>query len=148
MTVHSMRSMEGQDVIALDTAEDIGEVKHFVVSQDGARIERLHIDGRKKNALFAEWGDLESFGDDKVIVKKAATADTSDTERDLDAVKGNFEILDARVLDTAGFEHGTVDDVNFESGTGAIVSITSSDGEVTPAEHIHSLGSYALIIDA
>lgn len=148
MSEHSMKSMEGHDVIALDSAEDIGEVKHFVVSQDASHIERLHIDGRRNKALFAEWADLESFGDDKVIVKHADAAAQSDDGRDLQAAKGTIEILDARVLDTAGFEHGTVDDVNFESDTGAIVSITSSDGEVTSAEHIRSLGSYALIIDA
>lgn len=148
MSMHSMRSMEGQTVIALDTADDIGDVRHFVVSRDASHIERLHIDGRKKNAMFTEWRDLESFGADKVIVKRADAASQSDDERDLDAAKGDIEILGARVLDTAGFEHGTVDDVDFESDTGAIVSITSSNGEVTGADRVRSLGSYALVIDA
>lgn len=140
--------MASQAVIALDTAEDIGDVKHFVVSRDASRIERLHIDGRKKNALFAEWEDLESFGADKVVVKLASSASPSDDDRDLDQAAGSIEILDVRVLDTAGFEQGSVDDVDFDSDTGTIVSITSSNGEVIPADRVRSLGSYAIIIDA
>ena len=148
MTVHSLASMKGQDVVAVDTAEGLGSVKHFVVSPGADRIERLHIDGRKKNAIFAEWGDLESFGADRVMVSTAASTHEAETDRDVDAAKGDIDLLGSRILDTAGFEHGEVADAQFESDTGRIVSITSSDGEVISAENVHSLGSYALVVSA
>ena len=148
MTVHSLASMKGQDVVAVDNAEDLGSVKHFVVSPSADRIERLHIDGRKKNAVFAEWSDLESFGADRVMVTSASSTHQAETDRDVDAAKGDIDLLGARILDTAGFEHGTVSDAQFESDTGRIVSITSSDGEVISSENVHSLGSYALVVSA
>ena len=52
------------------------------------------------------------------------------------------------MLDTAGFEHGTVADASFDSDTGSIVSILTSDGVEIATQHLHSLGSYAVIVDA
>ncbi|MGA9276126.1 PRC-barrel domain-containing protein [Ilumatobacter sp.] len=143
-----MKSMSGQSVVAIDNAEEIGKVKHFVVAPDVARIERLHIDGRKKKALFAEWQDIESFGSDRVMVTAADAASGSDDDRDLDAAKGSIDLIGSRILDTAGFEHGTVADASFDADTGSIVQITSSEGGDVTADRIHSLGSYAVVVDA
>ncbi len=147
MSIQSIKSKSGQTVVALDTAEEIGEVKHFVVSSDVSRIERLHIDGRRKKAVFAEWGDIESFGPDRVMVRTEGSSSQSEDERDIDAAKGKVELLGSRVLDTAGFERGTVTDATFDGATGQIADITLSDGRTTAAANVHSLGSYAVVID-
>lgn len=148
MSDHTMKDMTGQSVVAIDTAEKIGSVKHFVVSSDGRAIERLHIDGRNKKALFTEWSDLESFGEDRVMVKAADAAAGSDDDRDIDVAKGNIGLLGSRVLDTAGFEHGTVADAIFDAGSGSIVSILTDDDDTIASDRIRSFGSYALVIDA
>ncbi len=148
MSIQNMKAMAGQSVIAIDTAEEIGKVKHFVVSSDMTRIERLHIDGRKKHATFAEWDDLESFGADRVMVSDSGAPSESEDDRDIDAAKGNVELIGARILDTAGFEQGTVADASFDTDTGSITSVLTSDGVEIPTAAIHSLGSYALVVDA
>jgi uncharacterized protein YrrD len=147
VSTQSIKSKSGQTVVALDTAEEIGKVKHFVVSSDVNRIERLHIDGRRKNAVFAEWSDIESFGPDRVMVTTEGSSSQSDDDRDIDAAKGKIDLIGSRVLDTAGFEHGTVADATFDGSTGQIADITLSDGRTTAAAHVHSLGSYAVVID-
>lgn len=147
MSEHTMKHMEGHAVVAIDTAEEIGSVKHFVVSADGRRIERLHIDGRKKKALFTEWSDLESFGADRVMVTAADSTAGSDDDRDLDVAKGNIELLGSRVLDTDGFEHGEVTDATFDAGSGAIVSILTDGDDTIASGRIRSFGSYALVVD-
>lgn len=148
MTTHSMKSVSGQAVVAIDSAEEVGTVEHFVISPDGARIERLHIAGRRKKAHFAEWSDLESFGSDRVMVTRAQLVGGTDDDRDVEAAKGNLELIGARVLDTAGFEHGTVDDARFDATDGSITAITTSEGDEIPSDRIHSLGTYALVVDA
>lgn len=147
MSERTMKDMTGHSVIAIDTAEEIGSVKHFVVSADGRQIERLHIDGRKKNALFTEWSDLESFGNDRVMVTAADATAGSDDGRDIDIATGNIELLGSRVLDTAGFDHGKVADATFDSTNGSIVSIVTDGDHVVDSGRIRSLGSYALVID-
>ena len=143
-----MKAMDGQSVIAVDTAEDIGKVKHFVISSDASRVERLHIDGRASNSLFAEWADLESFGDDRVMVRVASAPAESDDDRDIETARGKIELLTSRLLDSAGYEHGTAVDASFRAEDGRIVSVTSSDGEVIDAERLRSIGSYAIVFDA
>ncbi|MEO6652267.1 MAG: hypothetical protein ABIP17_06385 [Ilumatobacteraceae bacterium] len=148
MTIHSMKATAGQSVIALDSAEEIGKVKHFVVAPDVSRIDRLHIDGRRSKALFAEWSDLESFGTDRVMVTHADDPSESKDDRDIGVAKGDIELIGSRVIDTAGFEHGTVADGSFDADTGAITSVQTSEGTQIPQSSIHSLGSYAMVIDA
>ncbi len=142
-----MKSMTGQPVIAVDTAEEVGKVKHFVVSRDVSHIERLHIDGRKKHAVFVEWESLESFGVDRVMITTASAPAESDVDRDIETARGAIELLGARVLDTAGSEHGSVADATFDSDSGLVSSITTDEGIEIVATNIHSLGSYALIVD-
>ena len=80
MTERKMNEVIGQSVISMDSAEEIGSIKHFVVSPDVSRIERLHVDGRKKKAEFVEWDDLESFGNDRVMVSSSSEPHQSDDE--------------------------------------------------------------------
>lgn len=148
MTAHTLKHMVGQSVIAVDTAEEVGRVKHFVLSPDASRIVRLHIDGRKKHAVFAEWADLESFGADRVMVRAADAATESTDDRDVDTAKGVFDLIGSRVLDTAGFEHGDVSDATFDSDTGEMIDVTTTGGERFTAAQLRSLGSYALVVDA
>lgn len=148
MTERNMKPTEGQSVVAVDSAEKIGSVKHFVVSTDASRVLRLHIDGRKKKAMFVEWDELESFGSDRVMVAHAGDPSGSEDDRDLAAAKGKFELLGSRVLDTAGFEHGAVADAVFDAESGAIIAIVTDEGVRVEKSNVHSLGSYAVVVDA
>jgi uncharacterized protein YrrD len=142
-----MRSVLGHEVVGVDSAESLGSVKHFVVSRRGDRIERLHVDGRGKHADFVAWDDLDSFGGDRVMVARSSATDTSDDPRDVDAAKGNVDVLGARILDTAGFERGRVDDVSFDSDDGTIVAVHTTEGTTIEADAVRSFGSYALVVD-
>lgn len=147
MTTYTMKEKQGQAVVSVDTAEDIGSLKHFVVSPAADRIERLHIDGRRSKASFVEWDALESFGPDRVMVSSAQAPSHSDDDRDIEAARGKIELIGSRVLTTTGFEEGKVDDAEFNGDTGAIVSITTTTGRRIDAAAVHSLGSYALVVD-
>lgn len=147
MTERRMNDVIGQSVIAMDSAEEIGAVKHFVVAPDVSRIERIHIDGRKKKAVFAEWDDLESFGVDRVMVSSSGEPHRSADERDIEAARGDIDLMTSRVLDTAGFEHGRVADVTFDSETGEIAMIHTDGNATITSDRIHSLGSYAVVVD-
>ena len=144
--IDSIKNSQGRNVIGLDTAKDLGELKSFVVDVTVDRIERLHVAGRRKHSLFTEWGDIEAFGDDAVMVRCADAPSESDTERDVDIARGNIDVIGARVLDTAGFEQGIVDDVEFDVESGAIVRVITSTGASIAAADVASLGSYALVV--
>ena len=146
MTTRTITSTLDRNVIAIDTAESIGSVTSFVVSPAVDRIEKVQIGGRRKHAMFADWSDIESFGDDAVMVTSAGAPSESDDDRDIDTAKGALDVIGALILDTAGFEHGVVTDVGFDDSTGDIVSLTNGSEEFLAAA-VHSLGTYAVVVD-
>ena len=144
--IDTFNAADKRPVVAGDTADDLGKIKGFIVDIGANRAEAVHISGRGKKADIVPWGQLR-FGGDAVIADTGDTPERVSDERDVDAVKGKLAVRGSRVLDTSGFELGTVEDVSFDSETGELVTIRATSGEVD-ASRLCSLGSYALVVDA
>lgn len=144
MAAFSMREALGRPVVATDTAEEIGEIKSFVVDSTGRNITDVQISGRKKKAVLVAWSALE-FGPDVVMASSVRSVHDVQSNRELEAAKGDIDFLGARILDTEGFEHGIVSDVEFDSSDGTIVRL---HGDVSVAgTSVRSLGSYAVVVE-
>lgn len=141
-----MRAALGRRVVAVDTAEDIGTVKAFVLDQTGRRITQLHVAGGRRSAQLVNWSDLTAFGSDAVMVASQRAVTDSVQERADEMVRGHVEAIGARVLDTGGFERGTVTDIEFDPDDGTVLAAVGVDTR-WPGDSIRALGSYALIID-
>lgn len=141
-----MRAALGRRVVAVDTAEDIGTVKAFVLDQTGRRITQLHVAGGRRSAQLVNWSDLTAFGSDAVMVASQRAVTDSVQERADEMVRGHVETLGARVLDTGGFERGTVTDIEFDPDDGTVLAAVGVDSRWA-GDAIRALGSYALIID-
>ncbi len=137
----------GRLVVAIDTAEEIGNVKGFVVDPTAKRIDAVHVSGRGKNAEIIAWASIRSFGNDAVIAKTADAAVQVSGDHDTQAVKGNIEMQGSRVLTTTGLAHGTVEDVTFDAESGELLGASTTDGGYVEASRFRALGSYALIVD-
>ncbi len=63
-----------------------------------------------------------------------------------------MSLLGCRVLDDAGAEHGTVDDVVFDPETGSLIGVTTTGPQPEPTafapDDLLALGSYALMVRA
>lgn len=138
---------EGRSVVASDTAEDIGEVKGFVVDPSATRVDAVHVSGRGRKAQVVDWSAISSFGADAVMADSSSTPEQVSTERETQAVKGKVAALGSRVLTTTGFDAGTVVDVEFDLGSGELTSVRT-DTATFGADRLRSLGSYALVVDA
>lgn len=146
MTTDSFTNVKGRTVIASGSAESIGSVKGFVLTADGRTIESIHVDGRGKRAAVLSWSDVQAFGADAVMTTAGAAPATVDDDHQKAAVKGVVTMLGSRVLTIDGREVGTVDDVEFDTGSGAVVRVTTDHGPIE-ASRLRSLGSYALVVD-
>lgn len=146
MSGDTFESAEGRSVVAADTATNIGEVKGFLVDPTATRIDSIHISGRGRRASIVPWASIQSFGNDAVVVTEAEAPERVEGDHDTQAVKGNITLQGTRVLTTAGFEAGTVDNVMFDTDSGQITGATTTEGRVD-ADRFKALGSYALIID-
>jgi len=147
MSIETFKQVEGRSVIASDSAESIGTVKGFVLDAAGRRIEAVHVDGRGKHAHVVEWSTITAFGTDAVMVPSDSDRITVDGEHQKSAVKGNVTMIGSRVLTVEGRNVGVVDDVEFDTETGAVVRVLT-DHEPIDAVIVRSLGSYAVIVDS
>lgn len=145
--VSSVSDVLGRRVVAVEDAEEIGEVKAFVLDRSGSAVRRLHVAGRKRSAELVDWNDIESVGADAVMVGSARDVSDSSREVDDEFVKGDIEILGARVLDTAGYAVGEVTDLHFDAVTGEVVAAMTDEGRID-ASRIRALGTYALVVDS
>lgn len=146
MTTDTFRNVEGRKVIASGTAESIGSVKGFVLDAAGRTIESIHVDGHGKRAGILAWPTVQAFGADAVMAAAGVEPATIDNDHQKAAVKGVVSMLGSRVLTVDGREIGTVDDVEFDTGSGAVVRVTTDHGPID-AHRLRSLGSYALVVD-
>jgi uncharacterized protein YrrD len=140
----SFRNTRGIPVVAKSSAEQVGKVKHFVV--DDGRIQALHIDGGKKHGQLVSWSDVAAFGDDAVIITDDGVARDASDDRENRALRDELVMLDKRVLDDVGDEHGSVADVAFDPADGTIESLTIGDGEVVEGDRLLGVGAYAVMV--
>lgn len=142
----SIRSSLGRKVIAANSADEIGNVKTFVIDPTGRQITHLQIAGRKRSAQVVDWAQLASFGADAVIVHNADAVHDVVAERTGDMVRGTIDLLGSRLLSTDGVQVGTVTDVDFDETSGQIEAVATEHGRID-GTNICSLGSYALIFE-
>lgn len=136
----------GRRVISSDDASTIGTVKTIVLDQTGRHIEALHVAGRARRAELLAWSDVVGFGPDAVIAAPGAAPHPVVDEQQEDMVRGRIAVLGGKVLGVDGFERGIVNEVAFETASGAVHSIVVN-GVGVPAAAIRSLGHYCWVVE-
>ncbi len=140
----SFRNSRGIPVVTKSSAEQVGTVKHFVVG--GGRIQALHIDGGKKHGQLVSWSDISAFGEDAVIITDGDVVRDASDDREGRALRDELVMLDKRVLDEIGDEHGSVADVTFDPEDGRIASVTIGDGVIVDGGRLLGVGAYAVMV--
>jgi uncharacterized protein YrrD len=136
----------GRRVVAQDTADEVGTIKAVVIDRSGRQIERIQVAGNKRKPRLVDWSAIATFGPDAVLLAAHDDVGEAVDARDEEVVRGDVAVIGARILDTAGFEHGRVADVEFDPVTGAVVGIVG-DAHHVDADQIRSLGTWALVVD-
>lgn len=137
----------GRKVVDSATADDVGEIKAFVVDQTGRQITGLQVAGRHRNAPGVDWDDVDSFGDDVVLIASQSAIHEPTEERTTDMVKGDVHYIGTRILTVEGVELGHVKDVHFDTDSGEVIALMS-DSERVEAARIRSLGTYAAVVES
>jgi sporulation protein YlmC with PRC-barrel domain len=135
----------GRKIVSLATAETIGTLGEFVVDPKTQRVVALGV-SKSKNGDTLPWDGIESFGPDAVTV--ADDTRVAGADREVAQLSGKeHAFLGKRVLATNGDELGKVDDVEFDPGSGVLLSIATTGGQVD-AERLVGIGSYAVVVEA
>jgi uncharacterized protein YrrD len=135
----------GRKIVSLATAETVGTIGEFVVDPRTQRVVALSV-SKHKNGDTLPWNSIESFGPDAVTV--ADESRVAGADADVARLSGkDHAFLGKRVLATSGDELGKVDDVDFDPGSGVLLTIATTGGKVD-AERLVGIGSYAVVVEA
>jgi uncharacterized protein YrrD len=140
----SFRGANGRKVVSRANARDLGAVSHLLVDAGQRRIAAVVI-GRGKHARLVEWAQLSSFGPDAVMVAEEASLRPPAGDRERAGADGKLELVGKRALTERGNDLGTVLDVTFDAGTGALEMLRVGDQEI-PSGSLLGSGSYTVVL--
>lgn len=135
---------KGRKVVATSTADTVGQVRGFLVDPASRSVVALRLK-KSDHGDVLRWTSLTAVGADAITIGAAAAI--TDLDDDLRALGGKGRrMLRKRVLTTAGFELGSVSDVEFDPGTGSLTAILlGAAGEIS-ADRLVGIGSYAVVV--
>lgn len=136
----------GHDVMSTSTAVAVGRVKSFIVDPATSRVAALVLKKTPAKATLLLWSDLTAFGPDAVTV--AGPDQLRESSPEVEHLVGKDHALKRkRVLTEAGFDLGTVGDVEFDPADGRITALLVGDQSVA-GSRLMGVGSYAVIVAA
>ena len=141
-----LRGALGRPVVARDTAETVGDVQGAVVDVPTRRVVALQV-GKGRKAQVVDWASLSGVGPDAVVVLSESALRDPTGDRETAFVRGSLPLLGARVLTDRGDEAGSLDDVEFDEGSGQLVALLAGERRF-PASGLHSIGGYAVVVAA
>lgn len=147
MTTISLSNIEDLEVVTISDAEVVGTVETVVLDRSARAVQRVRVGGSKRSPEMVDWRDIAAVGPDVVTLGAADAVHPSRDDEDELYVRGDVTIIGARVLDDAGFEHGSVKDLHFDDETGDTVAFLTDAGRI-PVDDVHSLGGHALVVRA
>lgn len=134
----------GRQVVGSDAADTIGQVAGFVVDPAVRRVVAVQVK-KSGEGTMVSWANIGTFGDDAVIVGGPDAVGEPDAA--IAALTGrDHTLIGKRVLTTTGNEWGTVADVDFDPGSGAITALLGSLGQVAGVRLV-GVGTYAVVVD-
>jgi uncharacterized protein YrrD len=142
----SFRNATGRKVVSRASAGDLGIVSHFLVDVGQRRIAAVVV-GRGRKARLLDWAQVSGFGPDAVMVSDEGSLRTAAGDREQASADGKLDMLGKRTLTERGNAIGTIGDVTFDPGTGAIESLQVGD-RMIPATSMVGSGTYAVVVDA
>lgn len=142
----SFRRAVGRKVVSRANALHLGAVGHLVVDVERRAVVGLVV-GKGKKGQLVDWDQVSGFGPDAVMVTDAAALRAPSTDQERLAVDGRLELVGKRVLNDTGNELGTLEDVTFDPGSGALERLQVAEREIEAASLLGS-GSYAVVVSS
>ncbi len=136
--------MTGRTVLDVSTATELAKVESVIVDGGARRLAGFRVTGPSPVLPFAQ---ITSLGADAVTVSGPEVLHLPDTDVERHAVEAHIDPIGLRVLDDAGTDIGTVDDLEINADTGEVHAVIVGGAEV-PGSRLLGVGAYALVVRA
>ncbi|WP_399881513.1 PRC-barrel domain-containing protein [Streptomyces sp. BBFR51] len=131
--------VRGLPVVPPDESGPLGTVTSLTVDMVSGTVSHVRFRGsRFGGETVLPWESVDTFGPGAVRVGSIGA---------VESVRPHHDLLGRRILTDTGTGHGTVLDVAFDTGTGRLLAVFTTRGEL-PADRLLGLGDYALVVRA
>jgi sporulation protein YlmC with PRC-barrel domain len=137
-------AVPGRKIVSRTSAEELGNLAYLVVDVKRRQVASLVV-GKGRKALVVDWDQVSGFGPDAVMVADESALHPPIGDREHAAAGGKLELAGKRALSDMGNDLGTVTDVVFDPGTGALETLVLGDRD-TLAASLLAVGSFAVIV--
>lgn len=135
------------DVVATGSADTVGRVEGFVVRPAPPRVVALRLGRTPGKATLLDWRQLIAFGPDAVTVASVEVLHIARDEAERHVADSELDLIGKPALSEAGDGLGTVMDVEFDPGSGAVLNVLT-DRQNLPGDRLIGLGGYAAVFAA
>lgn len=142
----SLKQATGRQVVSRASAEKLGELRNVVVDPATRTVVAVQV-GKGRKARIVDWTSLSGLGEAAVVVDTEASLREPHDGREHALVHGDVTLLGALVLSDAGDAQGSLEDVDLDETTGALLVLRTSAGLVD-AGRLLGIGSYAVVVSA
>jgi sporulation protein YlmC with PRC-barrel domain len=131
-------------VMCTDTASTAGVLTDFVIDPTIGKIVALKLKNTDGPVDTLHWEDLTAFGTGTITIPTAAAITTAN-DRAAELAGKQSKLLGKHILTDTGTDLGTVNDIDFDPASGALISLITANGPIY-ADRLINSGSYATII--
>jgi sporulation protein YlmC with PRC-barrel domain len=134
-----LRELIGTEVMDVDAANGLGQVRSVVLDLDRGSLAALVLDDNR----LVDWGEIDQTGGDVLTVHGAHAHETDDNGRaEIDRYEG---LLGKNVLLESGRLDGELRDLDIDTDSGTINRVVSTTGEHS-GDAILGVGRFALVL--
>ena len=135
---------QGRKVVSTSDATTVGLISSFVIDPAQRRVVALSLSKPTGAGPMLPWAGINAFGSDAVTVAGANVLVAAEPDLAELGAKAHA-ILRKRVLTSAGYEIGTVRDVEFDPADGRLISLVLDDHN-WDGQTLLGVGSYAVVV--
>lgn len=132
-------------VYSRSSADEIGRVIRYVVDAGARRVVAVHVSGRRRRALLADWAHVVGFGPDAVVVDDEDSLRPPAGDHEHRVVGGDLDLRGRRVLTDSGYELGALVDVEFDESDGQLTRV-ETDRTTVDGSGLLAIGGYAVVV--
>ncbi len=134
-----LRELIGTEVMDVDEANGLGQVRSVVLDLDRASLSGLVLDDNR----VVDWDQIDQTGGDVLTVHGASAHEVGEDGRaEIDRYQ---DLLGKNVLLESGRLDGELRDLDIDTDSGSIHRVVSTSGE-HPGDAIIGVGRFALVL--
>lgn len=135
----------GERIVSKSSAETLGSVDGMIIDAQHRRLVALTF-GKGRKSRVIPWSALHGIGSAAVVVEHDDAAREPADGFERQQARGEAALMGGLLLSEGGNALGAVVDVEYDSETGSVTAIRTSESTTLNGDRLRAIGTYAWIV--